>query len=103
MPFYYWPDNPTLQNYANVFSSSDFPVALRISAIVGVSVTIIALVIGPTAARRLAALPVSGPHVHAVPHLVDVAVSASCRARRALSVITTFQSAPDADALILRI
>jgi trehalose/maltose transport system permease protein len=53
-PVHYWPDNPTLQNYANVFSSSDFLVALRNSAIVGVSVTIIALVIGATAAYALA-------------------------------------------------
>jgi trehalose/maltose transport system permease protein len=53
-PVQYFPAHPTLQNYANVFSSSDFIIALRNSAIVGVSVTILSLVLGASAAYALA-------------------------------------------------
>jgi trehalose/maltose transport system permease protein len=53
-PVQYFPAHPTFQNYANVFSSGDFLIALRNSAIVGVSVTILSLVLGASAAYALA-------------------------------------------------
>lgn len=53
-PVQYFPAHPTLQNYANVFSNSTFVQALLNSAIVGVSVTVLSLVIGASAAYALA-------------------------------------------------
>jgi multiple sugar transport system permease protein len=53
-PVQYFPAHPTLTNYGNVFSSNDFLIALRNSAIVGVAVTVLALVLGASAAYALA-------------------------------------------------
>jgi trehalose/maltose transport system permease protein len=53
-PVQYFPANPTLQNYANVFTNSVFVQSLLNSAIVGVSVTVLSLVIGASAAYALA-------------------------------------------------
>jgi trehalose/maltose transport system permease protein len=53
-PVQYFPSNPTLAHYGNVFSNGNFVRALLNSAIVGVSVTILALVIGASAAYALA-------------------------------------------------
>lgn len=53
-PVQYFPANPTLQNYVNVFTNSVFVRALVNSAIVGVSVTVLSLVIGASAAYALA-------------------------------------------------
>lgn len=53
-PIQYFPSNPTLTHYSDVLTNSYFLRALLNSAIVGVSVTILALVIGASAAYALA-------------------------------------------------
>lgn len=53
-PVQYFPAHPTLQNYVNVFTNGVFVQSLRNSAIVGVSVTVLSLVIGASAAYALA-------------------------------------------------
>jgi trehalose/maltose transport system permease protein len=53
-PVQYFPSNPTLQHYANVFNNGNFLRALLNSAIVGVSVTVLSLVIGASAAYAIA-------------------------------------------------
>ena len=50
------PPNPTLKNYDSIFSNPDFTKALRNSAIVSISTTVIALVVGSFAAYALARL-----------------------------------------------
>ncbi len=53
-PVQWFPKNPTLTHYKDVFSNNQFLQALLNSAIVGVSVTVLALVIGASAAYVLA-------------------------------------------------
>src|SRR3982751_28284 len=43
-PVAYWPKNPTLENYRDVFANPIFPLALRNSVIVTVSTVVLALV-----------------------------------------------------------
>jgi multiple sugar transport system permease protein len=50
------PPRPTLANYESIFGNADFVKALRNSAIVSISTTVIALVIGSFAAYALARL-----------------------------------------------
>jgi multiple sugar transport system permease protein len=50
------PPNPTLKNYDSIFSNGDFTKALRNSAIVAFSTTLISLLIGSFAAYALARL-----------------------------------------------
>jgi trehalose/maltose transport system permease protein len=52
-PVHYWPQNPTLAHYQDVFSNGDFIVALRNSAIVAASTTVLSLVIGTVGAYAL--------------------------------------------------
>ncbi len=52
-PVQYWPRNPTLQNYQLVLSDNNFLIALVNSAIVSVSVTLLALVVGSLGAYAL--------------------------------------------------
>jgi trehalose/maltose transport system permease protein len=52
-PVHYWPQNPTLAHYQDVFSNGDFVIALRNSAIVAASTTILSLVIGTVGAYAL--------------------------------------------------
>jgi len=52
-PVHYWPENPTLEHYQEVFTNGDFLVALRNSAIVAASTTLLALVIGTVGAYAL--------------------------------------------------
>ncbi len=52
-PIQYWPQHPTLANYATVFTTSDFVVAFRNSVIVATSVTLLALVVGALASYAL--------------------------------------------------
>lgn len=53
-PVQYFPSHPTLSNYSNDLSNGFFLHALLNSAIVGVSVTVLSLVIGASAAYALA-------------------------------------------------
>jgi len=53
-PVQYFPSSPTLSHYGNVFGNSLFVHALWNSALVGVSVTVLSLVIGSSAAYALA-------------------------------------------------
>jgi trehalose/maltose transport system permease protein len=53
-PVQYFPTHPTLKNYGDVFSNGNFVHSLLNSAIVGVAVTIISLVVGASAAYALA-------------------------------------------------
>ena len=50
---HYWPDNPTLEHYQEVFTNGDFLVALRNSAIVAASTTLLSLIIGTVGAYAL--------------------------------------------------
>lgn len=52
-PVQYFPRNPTLENYALVLQNNNFLIALMNSAIVSVSVTLLALVVGSLAAYAL--------------------------------------------------
>jgi trehalose/maltose transport system permease protein len=52
-PVHYWPQNPTLAHYEDVFSNGDFLIALRNSAIVAASTTLLSLVIGTVGAYAL--------------------------------------------------
>jgi len=59
-PVAYWPQNPTLDNYRDVFSNPIFPLALRNSVIVTFSTVILALVIGSIGAYALGRLHFRG-------------------------------------------
>ena len=52
-PVHYWPVNPTLVHYQEVFTNADFLVALRNSAIVAASTTVLSLFIGTVGAYAL--------------------------------------------------
>lgn len=52
-PVQYFPAHPTLDNYRQVFKNGDFVTALRNSAIVATTVTVIALVVGSLASYAL--------------------------------------------------
>jgi trehalose/maltose transport system permease protein len=52
-PVHYWPDQPTLDHYIEVFTNGDFLVALRNSAIVAASTTLLSLLIGTVGAYAL--------------------------------------------------
>jgi len=52
-PVHYWPENPTLAHYQEVFTNGDFLVALRNSAIVAASTTLLSLLIGTVGAYAL--------------------------------------------------
>jgi trehalose/maltose transport system permease protein len=52
-PVHYWPVNPTLAHYQEVFTNGDFLVALRNSAIVAASTTVLSLFIGTVGAYAL--------------------------------------------------
>ncbi len=52
-PVHYWPTHPTLVHYEDVFSNADFLVALRNSAIVAASTTVLSLLIGTVGAYAL--------------------------------------------------
>ncbi|PLS67352.1 MAG: sugar ABC transporter permease, partial [Cyanobacteria bacterium M5B4] len=62
-PVQYWPQNPTGQNYALVLSNNNFLIALMNSAIVSVSVTVLALIIGSLAAYALGRFKFGGRSV----------------------------------------
>ncbi|HEY7019249.1 MAG TPA: carbohydrate ABC transporter permease [Gaiellaceae bacterium] len=51
-----YPPHPTLDNFSSIFKNDDFVKALRNSAIISISTTVIALVIGSFAAYALARL-----------------------------------------------
>jgi multiple sugar transport system permease protein len=51
-----FPSNPTLNNYKSIFQDSNFTLALRNSAIVALSTTVLALVIGSFCAYAIARL-----------------------------------------------
>jgi trehalose/maltose transport system permease protein len=53
-PVQYFPSNPTFSHYGNVLSNGDFLHAPFNSALVGVSVTVLSLIIGASAAYALA-------------------------------------------------
>jgi multiple sugar transport system permease protein len=55
-----WPKHPTLDNYQSIFQNDDFIKALRNSAIVSFSTTLLALVFGSFCAYALARLKFSG-------------------------------------------
>jgi multiple sugar transport system permease protein len=57
------PPNPTLSNYKSIFENPDFTNALRNSAIVALSTTILALVVGSFCAYALARLKLKGKFV----------------------------------------
>jgi trehalose/maltose transport system permease protein len=52
-PVHWWPDNPTLEHYQEVFSNGDFLIALRNSTIVAASTTLLSLFIGTVGAYAL--------------------------------------------------
>lgn len=52
-PATFWPVNPTMVNYQSVFNNDQFITALRNSAVVGFSVTMLALIVGSFAAYAL--------------------------------------------------
>jgi trehalose/maltose transport system permease protein len=52
-PVHYWPENPTLEHYQEVFTNADFLVALRNSAVVAASTTLLSLFIGTVGAYAL--------------------------------------------------
>jgi trehalose/maltose transport system permease protein len=52
-PVHYWPENPTLEHYQEVFTNGDFLVALRNSAVVAASTTLLSLFIGTVGAYAL--------------------------------------------------
>jgi trehalose/maltose transport system permease protein len=52
-PVHYWPTQPTLAHYQDVFSNGDFVVALRNSSIVAASTTVLSLLIGTVGAYAL--------------------------------------------------
>jgi len=52
-PLHYWPNNPTLDHYLEVFSNGDFVIALRNSAVVAASTTLLSLFIGTVGAYAL--------------------------------------------------
>jgi len=52
-PVHYWPEQPTLDHYIEVFTNGDFLVALRNSAIVAGSTTLLSLIIGTVGAYAL--------------------------------------------------
>jgi multiple sugar transport system permease protein len=54
------PPNPTLKNYESIFNNSDFTKALRNSAIISLSTTALALVVGSFCAYALARLRFRG-------------------------------------------
>lgn len=51
-----WPDNPTLRNYRSVLENGEFLLALRNSAIVATSTTLLSLLVGSFAGYALARL-----------------------------------------------
>jgi trehalose/maltose transport system permease protein len=53
-PVQYFPAHPTGQNYVDVFNNGNFTRALLNSALVGVAVTVISLIVGASAAYALA-------------------------------------------------
>jgi multiple sugar transport system permease protein len=57
------PPNPTLDNYRSIFENPDFTNALRNSAIVALSTTVLALVVGSFCAYALARLKLKGKFV----------------------------------------
>jgi len=54
------PPSPTLDNYQSIFQNDDFILSLRNSAIVSLSTTVLALIVGSFAAYALARLRFSG-------------------------------------------
>jgi trehalose/maltose transport system permease protein len=52
-PVHWWPAQPTLDHYQEVFTSGDFLVALRNSTIVAASTTVLSLVVGTVGAYAL--------------------------------------------------
>src|SRR5215831_12713780 len=52
-PVHYWPENPTLEHYIEVFTNGDFLVALRNSTIVAAATTFLSLIIGTVGAYAL--------------------------------------------------
>jgi len=59
-PVHYWPENPTLDHYEEVFTNGDFLVALRNSAIVAASTTLLSLFIGTVGAYALGRFKFAG-------------------------------------------
>ena len=58
-----FPPNPSLKNYQNVFENPDFTAALRNSAVVALSTTVLALMVGSFCAYALARLKLRGKGV----------------------------------------
>jgi trehalose/maltose transport system permease protein len=59
-PVAYWPKNPTLQNYRDVFANPVFPLALRNSVIVTIATVVLALILGSLGAYALGRLRFRG-------------------------------------------
>ena len=57
------PPNPTLKNYKDIFNNPDFTKALRNSAVVSLSTTVLALIVGSFCAYALARLKLRGKFV----------------------------------------
>jgi trehalose/maltose transport system permease protein len=57
------PPHPSLKNYSSVFKNSDFTTGLKNSAIVSITVTVLALVFGSFAAYALARLKMKGKFI----------------------------------------
>jgi trehalose/maltose transport system permease protein len=62
-PVQYWPNNFTFQHYINAFSETTFVRSILNSAIVGISATIIAILIGSSASYALARFNFLGRNV----------------------------------------
>ncbi len=62
-PVQYWPQDPTILNYQLVMSNNNFLIALMNSAIVSVSVTALALIVGSLAAYALGRFKFGGRSV----------------------------------------
>jgi trehalose/maltose transport system permease protein len=59
-PVAYWPANPSLQNYRDVFANPIFPISLRNSVIVAVTTVLLALLIGSLGAYAAGRLKFRG-------------------------------------------
>jgi multiple sugar transport system permease protein len=57
------PPHPTLKNYQSIFENSDFTKALRNSAVVALTTTILALIVGSFCAYALARLKLKGKFI----------------------------------------
>lgn len=60
IPTHFLPNQPTIEHYISVFTTSDLPVALRNSALVGLVVAVLALILGSTTGYAVARIRFRG-------------------------------------------